>query len=44
MSFTWDSNGRAWSYPYEEPMAESDHLSNHLADLIRRLLQIKLVW
>lgn len=44
VSFTWDSAGRTLSYPYEEYMAESDDLSTHLADLIRRLLQIKLVW
>jgi hypothetical protein len=42
VSFTWDSAGRTLSYPYEEPMAESDSLSDHLAGLIRQLLHIKL--
>lgn len=44
VSFTWDSNGRTLSYPYEEHMAECGDLSSRLADLIRRLLLIKLVW
>ena len=43
VSFTWDSKGRTLSYLHEEHMAESDSLSTHLADLIRRLLLIKLV-
>ena len=43
VSFTWDSAGRTLSYPHEEFMAECGGLSDHLANLIRRLLHIKLV-
>jgi esterase/lipase superfamily enzyme len=43
VSFTWDSAGRTLSYPHEEFMAECGTLSDHLANLIRRLLHIKLV-
>jgi hypothetical protein len=42
VSFTWDSAGRTLSYPHEEFMAECETLSDHLANLIRRLLHIKL--
>ena len=43
MAFTWDSPGNLQSYFHDEPHAESELLSDHLAFLIRRLLHIILV-